>query len=344
MGARRLRVLLSWYATKEEIRDIKRALPSGTEVAAPPERPHLSRFEVPFDELKTLAARADAIMGWVLPAGILELAARLKVLIWLHAGCDELDLKLLKKRKVKVANARGGNAIAVAEHAFALMLALAKRLIVKHRAVIEARWTPGWDPQYQSLLLEGKTLTIVGLGQIGTAVARRAKAFDMRVLGVRRHVEKGGTDVDRVFAPRDLHRALKAADFVLLALPIVQDTVGMLDAKGFAVMKSGACLINVARGNLIQEAPLHAALTSGRLTGYAADVWWNYTNAFPATYHFPIPSRTGIQHLPNVIATGNQASHTSETRATLLGMGTESLAAFMRRKPMPRQIDLDLGY
>ena len=112
MGARRLRVLLSWYATKEEIRDIKRALPSGTEVAAPPERPHLSRFEVPFDELKTLAARADAIMGWVLPAGILELAARLKVLIWLHAGCDELDLKLLKKRKVKVANARGGNAIA----------------------------------------------------------------------------------------------------------------------------------------------------------------------------------------------------------------------------------------
>jgi phosphoglycerate dehydrogenase-like enzyme len=339
-----LRVLLSWYATKEEIRDIRRALPPGTQISAPPERPHLSRFEVSFDELKTLAARADAIVGWVLPAGIIEHATRLKVLIWMHAGCDELDLKLLKQRNIKVANVRGGNAIAVAEHAFALMLALAKRLIIKHRAVIEARWTPGWDPQYQSLLLQGKTLTIVGLGQIGSAVARRAKAFEMHVVGVRRHPEKGGVDTDGVFAPRDLHRALAPADFVLLALPISKETVGLFDSKAFAAMKPRACLINVARGNLIQEAPLHKALTSGRLTGYAADVWWNYTNAFPATYHFPIPSRTGIQHLPNVIATGNQGSHTAETRSRCLMLGMESLGAYLRGKPIPRQIDLDLGY
>lgn len=326
------------------MREIRSVCPPGTQVAAPPERPHLSRFEVSFDELKGSASRADVIMGWVLPPGILEHASRLQALIWMHAGCDELDLKLLKQRNIKVANVRGGNAIAVAEHAFALMLALAKRLIVKHRAVIEARWTPGWDPHYQSLLLEGKTLTIVGLGQIGAAVARRAKAFDMRVLGVRRHPEKDGVDTDAVFGPSDLHGALAEADFVLLALPISRDTAGMFDAKAFAAMKPGACLINVARGNLIQEAPLHAALTSGRLNGYAADVWWNYTNAFPATYHFPIPSRTGIQHLPNVVATGNQASHTAETRLRCLTMGIESLAAFLRGKPMPRQIDLDLGY
>lgn len=339
-----MRVLLSWYATHEEIRGIRSALPSGTEVVAPPERPNLSRFEVPYEELEALSSRADAIMGWVLPAGILEGAQQLKALIWMHAGCDELDLSLLKARNVKVANVRGGNAIAVAEHAFALMLALAKRLIVKHRAVLEARWTPGWDPQFQSLLLQGKTLTIVGLGQIGAAVGRRAKAFDMRVVGVRRHPERGGVDVDELLAPVDWHRGLKAADFVVLALPILKDTVNMFDANAFAAMKPGACLVNVARGNLIQEAPLYAALTSGRLTGYAADVWWNYTNSFPATYHFPIPSRTGIQHLPNVIATGNQASHTAETRSTLLGMGTESLGAFLRGEPMPRQIDLDLGY
>jgi len=243
-----------------------------------------------------------------------------------------------------VANVRGANAIPVAEHAMALMLGLAKKLLIKHQAVLEARWTPGWEPRYAAILLEGKTLVVIGLGQIGTAIARRAKAFDMRVLAVRRHPERGGAHVDAVYGPGDLHRALAEADFAVLATPMTRETTSMIADAALAAMKPTACLINVARGNLVLERALHAALTEGRLGGFAADVWWNYTDALPATYHFPIPSRTGLQRLPNVLATGNQASHTPETRARVLALAAESLGAFARGEPMPRAVDLDLGY
>jgi phosphoglycerate dehydrogenase-like enzyme len=339
------KVLLTWYARADELRTVQAALPAGTSVVAPAERPHLSRFETNHEDLAKDAADADAMMGWVLPPGILDAATRLRALVWLHAGCDELDFGALKHRGVQVANARGANAIAVAEHALALMLGLAKKLLLKHQAVLEARWTPGWEPQHAGVLLEGKTLAVVGLGQIGSAVARRAKGFDMRVLGVRRHPERGGApDVDSVFGPRDLNRVLGEADVVVLAVPITRETRAMIDDAALAAMKPTALLVNVARGNLVLERPLHAALTEGRLAGYAADVWWHYEHALPATYHFPIPSRTGVQRLPNVLATGNQASHTPEIRARCLAMGTESLAAFVRGEPMPRTIDLDLGY
>jgi len=114
---------------------------------------------------------------------------------------------------------------------------------------------------------------VVGLGQIGSAVAKRAKGFDMRVLAVRRHPERGGsTHVDAVHGPGDLHRVLGQADVVVLATPITPETTAMIDDAALAAMRPTASLINVARGNLVLERALYAALTEGRLAGYAADV------------------------------------------------------------------------
>lgn len=337
-------IVLTWFATADEVRRVKRGLPKGSTVAAPKERVVLSRFETQFADLAALAPRADALMGWTVPPGIWQRAARFKALAWLHAGCDELDFAMLKRRGVKVANIRGGNGIAVAEHAMALMLGSAKRLVERHRWLQEARWQPIFHPDFRGTLLEGKTLAVVGLGQIGGAVARRAKAFDMKVLGIRRHPRRGGAHADEVHGPEKLHAVLKRADFVVLAAPLTPETAGFIDAKALAAMKPGAHLINIARGNMIVEQDLHAALTGGKLAGYAADVWWNYTESFPATYHYPIVSRTGIQRLANVVCSGDQASSVDTIVDKEIAMGTESLAAFLRGKSMPRQIDLDLGY
>ncbi len=163
-------------------------------------------------------------------------------------------------------------------------------------------------------------------------------------VGVRRHPERGGEHVDELLGPEGLHEALKAADFTVIATPITTETEGFIDAAALACMKPTAILINIARGNIILEAPLYAALTEGRLAGYGADVWWNYTETFPPTYHFPIPSRTDLHKLPNVIGTGDQASNVDGVTETVIAMGTESLAAFTRGEPMPRAIDLELGY
>jgi len=213
-----MKVLLTWYAEADEIARVREALPEGATVTAPPARPSLSRYEVSYPEVAAEARDAEVIMGWVLPQGVLEEAAALKALIWLHAGCDELDFALLKRRQVQVANVRGANGIAVAEQAMALMLALAKRVVSNHQRVQESRWQPFWNPDSRGAMLSGKTLAVIGLGQIGTAVARRCQAFDMRVLGVRRNPERGGEHVEAVHGPGDLHRVLAGHDPIVTRL------------------------------------------------------------------------------------------------------------------------------
>ena len=339
-----MKVLLTWYADQDETRRIRAALPPDTELFVPPERPHLWRYELSYGEVADAARDADAIMGWVLPNGTIAAAGSLKALVWLHAGCDELDFEMLKRRGIQVANVRGANGIAVAEHAIAFMLGLAKRLVPNHQAVIDGRFQPIWYPDGASTFLEGKTLVVVGLGEIGAAVAKRAQAFDMRVLAVRRHPEKGGPHVETVYGPADLHEVLAQADFTVLAAPLTGETFGFIDDAALAAMKPTAFLINVARGNLISERALHAALEEGRLAGFAADVWWKTTNAIPVTHHFPTPSRTGLHKLPIVLASGDRAANIMAVKDRMIDLGTESLAAFLRGEAMPRGVNLDLGY
>ncbi len=339
-----MKVLLTWSADGEEVERVRSALPGGSHVAAPGRRPSLSLYEESHPEAVAEAADADVIMGWVLPRGILEAAARLKALIWLHAGCEELDFATLKRRGIRLANVRGANAVAVAEHAMALTLGLAKRVLPNHQAALEGRWQPLWEPELSSVLLEGGTLAVVGLGQIGAAVAKRAKAFDMRVLAVRRHPERGGAHVDAVHGPAGLHAVLGEADVVVLAAPITDETLHFIDAAALAAMKPSALLVNVARGNLVDEQALYAALIEGRLAGYASDVWWKLTYALPATHHFPTPSRTELHKLPSVLVSGNRAASPLAVKDRMLDLGIESLAAFARSEPMPRGVDLDLGY
>jgi phosphoglycerate dehydrogenase-like enzyme len=166
----------------------------------------------------------------------------------------------------------------------------------------------------------------------------------MTVLGVRRDPKRGGQHADEMHGPARLRAVLKRADFVVLAVPMTRETDRLIDARAIAAMKPGAFLVNIARGNLVAEDALHRALTDGALGGYAADVWWNYTNAFPATYHYPVPSRTGLHLLPNVIGGGGVAADIHGVAEREIAMGAESIAAFLRGKPMPRRIDLDRGY
>jgi phosphoglycerate dehydrogenase-like enzyme len=342
-----MKAVLTFFATDEESARIRARLPGDAVVFVPKSRPNLSRLECSLKDLGDELVDADVVMGWVMPNGGFDVAENLKALVWLHAGCDELNYGMLKRRNIEVANVRGANAISVAEQAMALLLAVAKRVVVNHQSVLEAHWEPqdNMRPEFRGMMLEAKTLLVIGLGSIGSAVAKRARGFDMRVIGVRRHPEKACEHVDAIYGMGELHKALAEADFIVLATPITDETIGFIDEDAIAAMKPTACLVNVARGNLIQEMPLYRALKEGRLAGFASDVWWNYTNSLPPTYHYPIPSRTGLQRLPTVVGAGNRAGVASPgTVARVIDAGTENLAAFFRGQPMPRRINLDLGY
>lgn len=338
------KVLATWYATEGELEEIRRAIGADAHLVSPRPPSGLSRYECSLDAVAEHVTDADAIIGWVLPEGALARARALRLLCWLHAGIDELDQQELARRHVKVCNVRGANATAVAEHAVALLMALAKRLPAKHAAVREGRAVPLWDPAWQASTLAGKTVAIAGLGNIGARIAKRLSGFEMRVIGIRRDPRNPCKHVDTVYGPDQLLEVIGAADFMILALPITPETDRMFGKRELAAFKPGSLLVNVARGNIVDEGALCEALTSGGLRGFASDVWWNYTNAFPATYHFPVPSRTGVHLHDSVLGSGDQANNAEGVREQDIEFGLRTLREFQHGEPLSLEVDLKLGY
>ncbi|WP_028002442.1 NAD(P)-dependent oxidoreductase [Sinorhizobium arboris] len=339
-----MKVACLWHATDEELEYVKGALPPGTSVVAP-RGDYFSRFETNFDEVKDLVVDADIIICYTLPRGTVEIAEKLKFISWLHAGINEMDLALLKSREIKVANIRGSNAVAVAEQAMMFMLSLAKMTVLKHNLATSGQQVfPWWEDGTRAAMLDGRTLGIIGVGNIGARVAKRAKAFNMQVLGVRRNKNVTVDHVDSMYGVEELHSVLAQCDYVVLAMPLTSDTEKFFGKAEIDAMKPSAFLINIARGTLVSEKPLYEALISGRLRGFAADVWWWYENAMPATCYNGTMSRLGVHKLPNVLCSGDQASNADDVRERNLAYGTKNVIEFMSGQPVENEVSLDLGY
>ena len=199
-------------------------------------------------------------------------APKLKLVQTLSAGYNTYDLDAARAAGVPICNNGGANATAVAEHAIMLMLAVSRNLISVHDGVVSGRWRGNDFNSTKLYELEDKVLGIVGLGNIGTKVARRAKAFDMRVQYY---------DINRLTTAQEdslgirfalFPEILKTSDYVSLHCPLMPETKHIMNAKTFAMMKPGSYIVNTGRGPLIDEAALAAALDKGQLAGAALDV------------------------------------------------------------------------
>jgi D-3-phosphoglycerate dehydrogenase len=221
------------------------------------------------EELLARIGDADALISGTEPvtARVLAGAPRLKVIAKHGVGYENIDLEAARARGVPVALAGGAITDSVADMALALMLALARKLPQGDRAVRAGEW-----PRMVGFELPGKTLGIVGLGQIGRAVCRRAKGFGMRVVA---HDAMPDERFARSWGVTllPLDALLAVSDIVTLHAPATTETHHMIDATALARMKSGAYLVNTARGELVDEAALAGALRSGHLAGAASDVF-----------------------------------------------------------------------
>jgi D-3-phosphoglycerate dehydrogenase len=220
-------------------------------------------------ELLERIGDVDALISGTEPvtARVLAAAARLKIIAKHGVGYENIDLEAARARGVPVALAGGAIADSVADMTFALLLALARRIPQGDRAVREGAW-----PRMVGLELGGKTLGIVGLGQIGKAVCRRAKGFGMRVVAYDLYPDERFAGSWGLRYLR-LDELLAAADIVTLHAPVTTETRHLIDAAALTRTKPGAYLINTARGELIDEQALADALQSGRLAGAACDVF-----------------------------------------------------------------------
>jgi phosphoglycerate dehydrogenase-like enzyme len=217
---------------------------------------------------------AEYVMGLGRPiAGeFFRSAPKLKLVQLLSAGYDRVDIESARKAKVAVANNGGANAIAVSEHAIMLMLAVLKRLVVFHNDVVAGKWRVGNHLDSRVFELHGKTLGIVGLGNIGKKVARLAQAFSMNVLyydTVRLTEDQEDALGVRFVLFTEL---LQSADIVTLHVPLDESTRNLIGARELGMMKKTAILVNTCRGPVVDESALHKALTSGQILAAGLDV------------------------------------------------------------------------
>jgi len=234
---------------------------------------------------------AEVILGFGLPGDTARLAGTLRWVETPATGFDQLNgTGVLERADVTVTTVGGLFAPWVAEHAFALLFGLARQ-IDRFAAAQQRREWVGRGVELREL--SDTTLAIVGLGNIGLAVARAAKAFGMRVLATRRRCDEVPAEVDRMYPPEELPAMLGQADAVVVAVAGTPETVNLIGAAELAAMRPNALLINVARGAVVDEAALAAALAAGRIAGAGLDVF----------VHEPLPPESPLWTLPNVLIT-----------------------------------------
>jgi D-3-phosphoglycerate dehydrogenase / 2-oxoglutarate reductase len=232
-------------------------------------------------------------------AVLLEKAPKLRVIGRAGVGVDNVDMDAATRRGVLVMNTPGGNAVSVAEHTIALMLGLARAVPQANASIQAGKWEKS---AFSGTEMRGKTIGLVGLGRVGTEVARRARGLEMKVLAYDPFVTPAAArEVEVELLPLD--EVLKQADVVSLHTSLSGATEKMIDAAAIAKMKKGARLINCARGELIDEAALAEALGSGALAGAAVD-----------TFATEPPKNSPLIGLPNLIATPHIAGSTAEAQ------------------------------
>lgn len=293
---------------------------------------HLSDYRRVNEEI----VDADIAIAWSLTGEQIRAAKNLK---WIHSTATAVHALMspeLRASDIVVTNARNVHGPVVAEHALALVFALAKRLPQARRYQQQKYWAQQdlWDSSFPPRELGGATMAIVGLGGIGRPLAKMAKAIGMRVIGVREHPEQPCGGVDTIYGFAELDQALCQADFVILTVPVTPTTDRLMNTARLACLKPDAYLVNVGRGVLIDEAALVDTLQKHSIAGAALDV----------TTVEPLPADSPLWGLENVLITPHIASLTDKMWERHYAAFTENLKRFMKGEPLLWMVDKEKGY
>ena len=262
---------------------------------------------VPRDDVEVLIVANEPVDGESFPS--LRLVANFGV------GYDRIGVEALRARGVAVANTPGVLDAATADMTWALILATRRRVVEGDRRVRAGEWTGSWADGFLAEELTGSTLGIVGLGRIGSAVARRAEGFELRVLSTRSRS-----------SAEELDELLAESDIVTIHAPLTPETRGLIDRQRLALLQDGACFVNTARGEIVEEEALVAELVSGRLRA-GLDVFANEP-------HVP----DALLTLPNVVLTPHLGSGTRQTREAMTRIAVDNVLAFEHGEPLLTQV------
>jgi D-2-hydroxyacid dehydrogenase (NADP+) len=281
---------------------------------------------------------AEIVMAWSIRPQQIAAAKRLR---WIHspaAAVNQLMFPELIDSHIILTNAREVHGPVVAEHVIALIFALAKKIPDSVRLQDKHVWGQQilWDEVPRIREVAGATLALVGLGSIGRAAVKSAKALGMRVIAVREHPEKGSEGADGVFGPgpAQVDEVFRQADYIVLAAPVTGSTNAVANAARLGLMKPGACLINVGRGQLVDEAALALALDQRKIGGAALDVFPNE----------PLAADSPLWDVPNLLITPHTAALTDKLWERHYALFSENLRRYLSGAALLAGVDKHRGY
>jgi phosphoglycerate dehydrogenase-like enzyme len=269
----------------------------------------------------------DVLVTMVLTREMTRACPRLRLVQVPGAGLDRIDRSAMP-RGAWLANVHG-HENGIAEHVIGTIVALTRGFFRLDAALRKGDWQSQWaidaapPPVWPELT--GKTIGILGYGRIGQAVARRARAFGMKVYAVRRDARRPIEEVAFLGGPGSIDEVVERSDYLLIAMPATPDTVGLIDRRRLGLMKSAAFLINVARAEIVNEDALYEALAEQTIAGAALDVWYRYPRAAGPTP----PATRPFWDLPNVLMTPHVSGWTDgmiESRAKLIAENIRRVA------------------
>jgi len=295
------------------------------------------------ETIKKYLKEVEVVIGGTFSKEDLEQAKKLKLIQIPFAGVDKLDFSLYKNYPdIFICNIHA-NKNAVAEHAFALILALAKNIVINDRDLRLGRWH-GFPTKEPTVQLQGKSLGIVGLGSIGWEIAKIGHTLGMKVFALKRMIEEKDLKKKNILEflgeKKDLEKVIKESNFIVVAVPLTKETKGLIGKKELKLMK-GKYLINISRGVVIDEEALFKSLKEGNLTGAAIDTWYQYPSSEQRKV---LPSKYDFSQLDNVVMSPHTAGYTDRALEENIKSVFDNIVKIYYREEPESRIDPELEY
>lgn len=299
------------------------------------------------EELKEILKDSEILLCWRFKEELLPLAKRLK---WVHtalAGIEDFMYPEFMNSRIVLTNSSGVASNGIAEHVIGVVLCFSRKIFdsIQHQLKGKYERFKIWESESIPFEIEGKTVGILGYGSIGREIGSKCKALGMKVIALRRKKsesceeknegrgERKG-DADLIFHKDQLHELLKKSDFVVITLPLTPDTQGMIGEEELEQMKKDAYLINIARGEIVEEDALIKALNKGWIAGAALDVFEKE----------PLPQNHPFYSMPNVLITPHISGTNPEYMNRVVEIFSENLERFLKGKQLKNIINKKLGY
>lgn len=288
----------------------------------------IQKTQLTKDELLLEIESADALLvrsQTKVTADVIEKASRLKVIARAGVGVDNIDIPAATKKGIIVVNAPDGNTISTAEHTFAMLISLSRNIPQAYHSMIEGRWD---RKKYVGVELNGKTLSIIGLGRIGSELAKRAKAFQMKVVAYDPYLTQDRAEELGV-KKATFDEAISTGDYISVHTPLTKSTHHLINKETFTKMKKGVRILNCARGGIIDEMALYEAIQEGIVAGAALDV-----------FEEEPPGDHPLLRLPEVIATPHLGASTVEAQENVAIDVAEEVLHILRDQPFKNAVNL----